>query len=1149
MRKNLVFTPIMIMLAAGGLLAQDTSSAVLAGRVTKQNGQPLQGVKVLIESPSMLGVRQTATDANGQFRVSLLPNGEYSVTYTLGGYITRKLTLRLIAGQTANGSARLTEINAQEVTVEIMSEVAAIDKTETVVQTSYSVDRLEAITGRSLNSIAPLVAGMVAGNIDQQGSISIRGGTERGAKTLVNGTPVTEQGAGYNYRLALLPDLIESISVIQAPLNSRYGNTDGGLISMVTAKGSNTFTGTLRANLGRSYWTYVDRTGYTRRDGTQATNSVSTTDQLSKSYELSLQGPIWKDHVTFAYGTKLTPKSYWRINKGSRYTNLGNNQYGEYWDDVGTYYKAGNGDVIRSAEQFIYSGNSQGINGGFDASDWQEYNQYTLYVQINPSHQLEYNYMQNQYVGNFDSDMVNYVGTDELDNNNYSVQYERRIAWNLSYKGIIGKSGVLEARYAKTRLEWAFGNPGRNPEPIIAYSIASYIPINRAGDLGDPNNYLSNGYVWPGATNTDWLQPGYERNIYGYFQPNVHNGLQAADGDGGESVAIVLNYQHYLNTARGNHIIDVGFQGDDYKWQKKADAPGRTRFIVPGLISRSLQDNEIYNANTGTWGGDASKYRDMYIVWNMRTATMGTIDPWAVANKGVRDLPAFGFGGSDYTYAHPLIATVAPRVQIRSGEFPGYFNTITNSFYINDLWTINDYHSIMGGLRVDNYELTEGGNSRLSYSTPTLRFEYKWDIFGDQKRLFSASWGQFHTSLANNIFTNLVQAPNNNVQTMYWDKPNPDGSNTPYLVDKADLMNLSNYGLEGQYTVAAGSIYDVDRSWRAPISTEISVGLKSNLSGGGFLKATFVYRTWANDGMGYYPGEIFDFPTSPTSSQLTIKRILRNSDGYERTYKGIELEWELPLHKRVTFGGNWTWNRRMDNDPAITDTPSGDGRSTLLWDTYWDDRTGGREVWNPVLLINPEHYINFYFLFDLKSGKINSALTLRGSFTSAGPRRNTWYMHYGFPTDFDPRYRALINGVGGGSVTGTSGTGGFSNALYVPYDYYGTGADTWGLNLRYTLSMPLIRKISWLATIDVSNPFNHRGLSGWNPPGFTSDTSTRPYAMTTGVAYAPSFPYGGVVNNGTDFSTYVPRASGDLNGLYTGRQGGRTVSLQTGLRF
>jgi len=93
----------------------------------------------------------------------------------------------------------------------------------------------------------------------------------------------------------------------------------------------------------------------------------------------------------------------------------------------------------------------------------------------------------------------------------------------------------------------------------------------------------------------------------------------------------------------------------------------------------------------------------------------------------------------------------------------------------------------------------------------------------------------------------MIEAPGANTQRRYWNKPNPDGSNRPYLVSREDLMNLDNYGEFGPATLYGGMMYRVDPEWRAPISTELSVGFRRNLSGGGNYKATFVYRTWVND--------------------------------------------------------------------------------------------------------------------------------------------------------------------------------------------------------------------------------------------------------------------------------------------------------------
>ncbi|MDR2561655.1 MAG: TonB-dependent receptor, partial [Holophagales bacterium] len=360
MRKTIVFTPLVSILAIGGLSglsAQDTSSAVLAGRVTSQDDQPLQGVNVLVESPSLLGTRQAVTDSGGQFRVYLLPNGEYTITYRLNGYLTRKLTMRLVAGQTSNASTKLTSINVQEATVEITTaRNAQVDKTDTVVQTSFTSEYLEAITGRGLAALGRLAPGISTNDLTTSGNLRIRGGTGHSTKALVDGMTVTEQYRGYIANTFNMSDLIESVSVIQSPINSRYGNSDGGIITMVTSKGSNTFTGTLRVNVSRNNWGVNNYTNYPRRDGTiENPTGWRTTDDLTRSYEVTIKGPIWKDRITFAYGANLTPTTYSSRNAYIRWFDNGDGTFGRPEDSVGTYFMQTNpslpgyGDVIRKA--------------------------------------------------------------------------------------------------------------------------------------------------------------------------------------------------------------------------------------------------------------------------------------------------------------------------------------------------------------------------------------------------------------------------------------------------------------------------------------------------------------------------------------------------------------------------------------------------------------------------------------------------------------------------------------------------------------------------------------------------------------------------------------------------------------------------------
>jgi len=276
---------------------------------------------------------------------------------------------------------------------------------------------------------------------------------------------------------------------------------------------------------------------------------------------------------------------------------------------------------------------------------------------------------------------------------------------------------------------------------------------------------------------------------------------------------------------------------------------------------------------------------------------------------------------------------------------------------------------------------------------------------------------------------------------------------------------------------------------------------------------------------------------------------MRNNEGYSRKYTGIELEWEYPIHRRTSFGGSYTFSRLMSNVPSASEAANDVGDApTMNFASYWDYMTGGREVWAPSVLVGSEHIFKFYLLFDLTSGNIKSSVSFMGNYTSGSPYRDSFIYNLGFPVEFEPRYRQLIVGTAGGTVSGTAGTSGFANQLSVPINLMSTNQDSWDLSMRYLISAPLARKISWLATIVVNNPFNHRGLGGFSTSSVQGVTI--PKQLTGATTINATFPYGGTgpANPGVWLAYYDTTQTG-LNTLYSGRMSGRSFSVQTGLKF
>ena len=131
--------------------------ASIIGQVTDATGAVLPGVTVTATSPA-LQVKQVVdvTNESGEYRLTPLPLGTYSVEYTLQGFQTlRRTDLRLTAGFTAKVDIvmRISELSE---TITVSGEAPVVDVTSTTATTQLTRETLEVIpTGR--NSIVALM--------------------------------------------------------------------------------------------------------------------------------------------------------------------------------------------------------------------------------------------------------------------------------------------------------------------------------------------------------------------------------------------------------------------------------------------------------------------------------------------------------------------------------------------------------------------------------------------------------------------------------------------------------------------------------------------------------------------------------------------------------------------------------------------------------------------------------------------------------------------------------------------------------------------------------------------------------------------------------------------------------------------------------
>ena len=157
-------------------------TSTITGRATDSSGALLPGVTVTISSPAMIGgERTTVTDGQGAYQLTLLPPGEYRVSFGLQGFATltvEKVQVPVGATSTVNGKLELAGLQDS---VTVVSETPAIDVKATNIATNWDQEQLEALPyARGIRGLTMLVPGLTSTQFDVGGN-TVGGSTTTGA--------------------------------------------------------------------------------------------------------------------------------------------------------------------------------------------------------------------------------------------------------------------------------------------------------------------------------------------------------------------------------------------------------------------------------------------------------------------------------------------------------------------------------------------------------------------------------------------------------------------------------------------------------------------------------------------------------------------------------------------------------------------------------------------------------------------------------------------------------------------------------------------------------------------------------------------------------------------------------------------------------
>jgi len=288
---RLTFFALFLSMAALSAVAQTTGSIV--GRVHDQTGGAVPGVTVEVRSSALQGTRVATSDKDGTYRFSLLPPGEYALSFSLEGFAPEARRGVVISLGKETSVDVVVKAAAQE-SITVTGEAPVLDTASTNLGTSITTRQIETLpTGRNYSSIvqiAPGVSSDATTDNKQQSSITVYGSSGAENGFYIDGLNTT--GVEYGFQGKELNfEFVQEVDVKTGGYEAEYGRSTGGIINVITKSGGNDF--------------HADLFGYYDNDGLQTnarevvSNSGTTQGFRKSDYGIDVGGFIIKDRLWF----------------------------------------------------------------------------------------------------------------------------------------------------------------------------------------------------------------------------------------------------------------------------------------------------------------------------------------------------------------------------------------------------------------------------------------------------------------------------------------------------------------------------------------------------------------------------------------------------------------------------------------------------------------------------------------------------------------------------------------------------------------------------------------------------------------------------------------------------------------------------------
>jgi outer membrane receptor protein involved in Fe transport len=294
---TLLATALLFLTPIASVEAQVTTST-LVGLVRDSSAAVIPGAIVVATHEGTGVARESVSDPNGEFVLSALPNGPYTVRIELSGFKTiSQRGILLGAGQTVRQTFTL-EVGAMAETVTVAGEAPLIETSASLQADSLGSQEVRElpVSRRNLTNLMSLTPGV---STSGDGMVQMNGVAAGGTGLTVDGTEANSnpearsmaQYGGQNQISVMSLDSISEVQIVKGVLPAEYGGVAGGQINVISRSGTNNFHGSAFFSGQNEKW--------------NARNFFSTAQQpvgTFNQYGGTLGGPVLRNRAFF-FGT------------------------------------------------------------------------------------------------------------------------------------------------------------------------------------------------------------------------------------------------------------------------------------------------------------------------------------------------------------------------------------------------------------------------------------------------------------------------------------------------------------------------------------------------------------------------------------------------------------------------------------------------------------------------------------------------------------------------------------------------------------------------------------------------------------------------------------------------------------------------------